>query len=152
MTDSIHAGDKLLDAWLNLTSTLWNTRLVTSMTFNEAHVLGILLRHDSEESPMTATDLIRRTRLLKSQMNKILTTLESKHFITRERARGDRRMVYIRLAPAGESAYIQEHAHIDTFLHTLIDRIGETKALLVAEHLNEIIGVLGDLLPGIESK
>ena len=67
MADKIYAGDKLLDAWLNLTSTLWNTRLVTSMTFNEAHVLGILLRHSSSESPMTATDLIRRTRLLKSQ-------------------------------------------------------------------------------------
>ena len=37
-------GDRLLAAWLSLTSTLWNKRLVSTLTYNEAHVLGILLR------------------------------------------------------------------------------------------------------------
>ena len=78
MDDALYAGDRLLDAWLNLTSTLWNTRLVSSMTYNEAHVLGLLLRHEDGPAPMTATALIARTHLLKSQMNRILTTLESK--------------------------------------------------------------------------
>ena len=36
-------GDRLLAAWLSLTSTLWNKRLVSTLTYNEAHVLGILL-------------------------------------------------------------------------------------------------------------
>ena len=75
MNDVLYAGDKLLDAWLSLTSTLWNTRLVSTMTFNEAHVLGLLLRHRDDPTPMTATALIARTHLLKSQMNKVLTTL-----------------------------------------------------------------------------
>ncbi|MFR2149556.1 MAG: hypothetical protein ACLS7Z_02815 [Christensenellales bacterium] len=34
-------GDSLLAATL-LTSTLWNKRLVSTLTYNEAHVLGIL--------------------------------------------------------------------------------------------------------------
>ena len=152
MSDLFGAGEQLLGAWLSLTSTLWNTRLVSSMTYNECHILGILLRHKHDAVPQTATDLIARTHLLKSQMNKILTTLESKCFITRERASGDRRMVHIRLAPAGEAAYIQEHAHIDTFLKSLIDRIGESKALCVAEQLNEITGALSDLLPQLNNK
>ena len=58
MNDALYAGDKLLDAWLSLTSTLWNTRLVSSMTYNEAHVLGLLLRHEDDPAPMTATVLI----------------------------------------------------------------------------------------------
>ena len=45
MSDINHAGDLLLDAWLNLTSVLWNTRVVNSLTYNEAHVMGLLLRH-----------------------------------------------------------------------------------------------------------
>ena len=77
MDRNLYAGNKLLDAWLSLTSTLWNTRLVTSMTYNEAHVLGLLLHH--QDRPMTATDLIARTHLLKSQMNKLLTALEGRH-------------------------------------------------------------------------
>ena len=85
-----NAGDRLLDAWLSLTSTLWNTRLVSSMTYNECHILGILLRR--KEEPQTATTLIAHTHLLKSQMNKVLTTLEGKGFITRERAQHDRRL------------------------------------------------------------
>ena len=64
MNDVLYAGDKLLDAWLSLTSTLWNTRLVSTMTFNEAHVLGLLLRHRDDPTPMTATALIARTHLL----------------------------------------------------------------------------------------
>ncbi|MFR2021066.1 MAG: hypothetical protein ACLS6G_11470 [Christensenellales bacterium] len=35
-------GDSLLAAWLSITSTLWNKRLVSTLTYNEAHVLGIL--------------------------------------------------------------------------------------------------------------
>lgn len=143
----LNAGDKLLDAWLRLTSTLWNTRIVTSMTFNECHILGILLRRREEPVPMTATDLISLTHLLKSQMNKVLTTLESKGFITRERAVEDRRMVHIRISPAGEAAYLAEHVHIDAVLRQLTDRLGEERASFVADDLNEITGLLDEILP-----
>ena len=34
MTDIGYAGEQLLDAWLNLTSTLWNTRIVSSLSYN----------------------------------------------------------------------------------------------------------------------
>ena len=147
MADKIYAGDKLLDAWLNLTSTLWNTRLVTSMTFNEAHVLGILLRHGSSESPMTATDLIRRTRLLKSQMNKILTSLENHGYVSRTRASLDKRMIHIHLTQEGREAYLAQHKGVEHILSTLIDRFGEERALSVAEQLGEITAILDEIVP-----
>lgn len=150
MSDIFNAGDKLLDAWLALTSTLWNTRIVSSMTYNECHILGILLRHQSDAVPQTATDLIARTHLLKSQMNKVLTALETKGFITRERAQTDRRMVYIHLTPEGETAYCQEHARIDAFLEKVIQRIGEDKALSISAELNQITGVLDEILGGFD--
>ena len=142
-----NAGDRLLDAWLFLTSTLWNTRLVSSMTYNECHILGILLRRKDDPQPQTATTLIAHTHLLKSQMNKVLTTLESKGFITRERAQHDRRLVYVRITPEGEAAYIQEHVHIDAVLQKVIDRIGEEKALAVSAELKQITAVLDEILP-----
>jgi len=145
--DSISAGDKLLDSWLNLTSTLWNTRLVTTMTFNEAHVLGILLRHSSDETPMTATDLIRRTRLLKSQMNKILTALESRGYITRTRAELDKRMIFILLTPEGVAAYQEEHKNVDVILNQLVNRIGPERALFIARELGEITEILDGIVP-----
>ena len=142
--DQLYAGDKLLDAWLNLTSTLWNTRLVISMPYNEAHVLGLLLRHCGET--MTATDLIHRTHLLKSQMNKLLTSLEGKSFITRIRATEDKRRIEIRITPEGIVAYREEHKRVDAILLQLTDRIGTQRALQLTDDLNGIITVLDDIL------
>ena len=105
-------GDRLLAAWLSLTSTLWNKRLVSTLTYNEAHVLGILLRAEDTARVCTATTLIAQTRLLKSQMNKLLTTLEGKGFIRRARSEEDKRVILIRLTDAGRAAYLAEHEHI----------------------------------------
>jgi len=147
MAENTCAGDKLLDAWLSLTSTLWNTRVVQSMTFNEAHVMGILLRSSNADTPLTATDLIRKTNLLKSQMNKILSTLESKGYITRLRAKSDRRMAYILLTPQGRSAYLAEHAGVEDILHKLTDKLGEARALSIAADLADVVTALDDILP-----
>ena len=141
------AEDKLLDAWLSLTSTLWNTRIVQSMTFNEAHVMGLLLRYSTPSDPLTATDLIRRTHMLKSQMNKILTTLETKGFIVRLRSGSDRRMAYIQLTEEGKTAYLAEHTGVESLLRELIDRIGRDRALRIADDLSEVVHLLDDILP-----
>lgn len=149
MNRNLYAGNKLLDAWLSLTSTLWNTRLVTSMTYNEAHVLGLLAHH--QDRPMTATDLIARTHLLKSQMNRLLTSLEARGHITRERAQEDRRRIEIRLTPQGEAAYREEHRGVDIILGRLLDQIGEERALHIAGEINTVIAVLDDILPSAQA-
>lgn len=142
--NSLSAGDQLLEAWLSLTSTLWNTRIVTSMTYNEAHVLGILLRHQGD-CPLTATSLIARTHLLKSQMNKLLTQLEGKGFITRTRSCEDKRVIEIRMTRAGKIAYLEEHKGVEAILHELLSRIGADKAVSVAADLNAIVRELDDI-------
>lgn len=147
MNYTTYAGDKLLDAWLSLTSILWNSRLVKTLTYNEAHVMGILLRHSSDETPLTATDLIRRTRLLKSQMNKLLTTLEERQLIVRSRAHQDKRLIYIRLTDEGKAAYLQAHEDIEQFLSVLIDRLGADRALAIAGELNDVSAILDELVP-----
>lgn len=147
MTDIGYAGEHLLDAWLNLTSTLWNTRLVSSLSFNEAHIMGILLRDGMQEPLMTATDLIRRTRLLKSQMNKVLTRLEECGYITRTRSSRDKRMIHVRLTEEGKTAYLAEHKGVESILNQLVGKIGADHALSVARDLSEIVQVLDSIIP-----
>ena len=82
-------SEKLLDAWLSLSSTVWNRRVVSAMTFNEIFVCN-LLRHQMEENPgarLTATDLCDKMRLFKSQMNKVLNSMEEKGYIKRKEIR-----------------------------------------------------------------
>ncbi|MFR8977308.1 MAG: transcriptional regulator, SarA/Rot family [Christensenellales bacterium] len=128
-------GDRLLAAWLSLTSTLWNKRLVSTLTYNEAHVLGILLRAEDTGRDCTATTLIAQTRLLKSQMNKVLTTLEGKGFLLRMRSEADKRVILIHLTEAG-SGHLAEHEHIAAILNQLIDTLSRTKRALT-DGINE---------------
>ena len=98
------AGERLLSAWLTLSSTLWNERIVTGMTFNEAFVCNLLSRQDAAQ-PLTASDLCQRTKLLKSQMNKVLSEMERKGYIQRIRSEKDKRQVLLHLTEAGQAAY-----------------------------------------------
>ena len=51
------AGERLLSAWLTLSSTLWNERIVTGMTFNEAFVCN-LVEDLGEEKALHAADIV----------------------------------------------------------------------------------------------
>ena len=124
-------GDRLLAAWLSLTSTLWNKRLVSTLTYNEAHVLGILLRAEDTARVCTATTLIAQTRLLKSQ-----------GFIRRARSEEDKRVVLIHLTDAGRAAYLAEHEHIAGILSQLIDTLGEDRARALTDGINEAVSAL----------
>ena len=146
MTDGLYAGDKLLSAWLGLTSTLWNRRIVSAMPYNEAHILGLLLRNRNLcATPLTATDLIRRTHLLKSQMNRLLCALEEKGYIRRIRSEADKRMAFIHLTPEGEAAYRVAHADVEAVLTKLLNRIGQERALVIADQLNDVVAALEDI-------
>ncbi len=70
-------NEKLLNAWLTLSSVVNNERIVSSIPFNEAHVCNLLYRQRMENPGvfLTATELCARTRMLKSQMNKVLASL-----------------------------------------------------------------------------
>ena len=131
------AGERLLSAWLTLSSTLWNERIVTGMTFNEAFVCNLLSRQDAAQ-PLTATDLCQRTKLLKSQMNKVLSEMERKGYVQRMRSEKDKRQVLQRLTEAGQTAYAKEHSGISEILHRLVEDLGEEKALHAADIVEEI--------------
>ncbi len=146
MPCTLTTGDRLLAAWLSLTSTLWNKRLVSTLTYNEAHVLGILLRAEDTGRTCTATTLIAETRLLKSQMNKVLTTLEGKGFLLRTRSDADKRVILIRLTDAGRAAYLAEHEHIAAILDRLIDALGEDKTRTLTDGINEAVSALEHLV------
>ena len=109
--------------------------------------MGLLLRHSTPANPMTATDLIRRTRLLKSQMNKILTALEARGYISRTRAELDKRMIYILLTQEGVDAYLEEHKNVDAILNQLVTKIGPERALYIARELGEITEILDNIVP-----
>ena len=79
-------NEELLTAWLRLTSVIDNERLVAGLSFNEAVVCNLLGRAKKAEGYLTARDLCAQTRILKSQMNAILGSLERSGLISRRQS------------------------------------------------------------------
>ena len=118
-------NEELLTVWLRLTSIIDNQRLVSGLPFNEAVVCNLLAKAQQEGSCLTASDLCAHTRILKSQMNAILVSLERKGVIARQRSQQDRRQVELRLLPEGLDSYRAAHGRVLSMVDRLIDEMGE---------------------------
>ena len=80
-------NEALLGAWLRLSTSINNSRLVTELPYNESLICNVLYRNDllHNEKKLTATELCAETKILKSQMNRSLQCdspqLRSQYFI-----------------------------------------------------------------------
>lgn len=138
--------EELLSVWLRLTSVIDNQRLAVSQTvpggkaplpFNEAMVCGLLVRAQEQGHCLTASDLCRQTRILKSQMNAILRSLERKGALSRRRSDGDRRQIELRLLPEGMTLYQEGHRRIRMLAGRLISEMGEEKIRILLPLLRQ---------------
>ncbi|MDE7053482.1 MAG: MarR family transcriptional regulator [Oscillospiraceae bacterium] len=138
--------EELLSVWLRLTSVIDNQRLAAAHTslsgkgplpFNEAVVCGLLARAQGTGSVLTASDLCRHTRILKSQMNAILRSLEDKGAVERRHAETDRRRIELRLLPEGMALYQESHRHVQRLVGRLIHEMGEEKVCILLPLLRQ---------------
>ncbi len=117
--------EELLAAWLRLGSIIDNQRLVSELPFNEAMVCGLILRAQENGDALTARDLCAQTRILKSQMNAILHSLEKKGFLQRKRSQKDLRQIELFLLPEGRERYLDSHRQTLALVDRLIDEAGQ---------------------------
>lgn len=118
-------NEDLLSAWLRLGAVIDNQRLVSALPFNEAMVCGLLLRGQEAGQTLTASDLCAQTRILKSQMNAILNSLEKKGFLLRQRSQDDLRRVELSLLPYGVDCYQESHRQTLALVDRLIASVGQ---------------------------
>lgn len=138
--------EELLSVWLRLTSVIDNQRLAAArsvpeggdpLPFNEAMVCGLLAQAQAQGRCLTASDLCRQTRILKSQMNAILRSLEHKGALSRRRSDGDRRRIELRLLPEGMARYQEGHRRIRALASRLISEMGEEKVRVLLPLLRQ---------------
>ena len=132
-------NEELLSVWLRMSNVINNQRLVTGLSFNEALVCNLLLRAKKQDLPLTAKDLCAETRILKSQMNSILLSLEKKGAVCRLQSRQDRRQVEIRLTEGGVRQYQQAHLPILQLIDRLIAAQGEESVRQLIPMLHQVV-------------
>ncbi len=129
--------ERMLSAWLRLTSVISNERLVKNMPYHEALICNILSQAAPDE-PLTATDLCEQTKMAKSQMNRTLNSMEEKGLIVRERSEIDRRKVYVHLSRVHLPLFEEEHAGSLRLVNQVLQRFGQDRAEKLVDELNEI--------------
>ena len=90
--------ENLLSSWLAVTASVRNERMVRSLTFQEVFICNILSHAQKNNvKEITASVIVEQTGILKSQVNKILDTMEQKELIERLRSPHDKRYILIQL-------------------------------------------------------
>lgn len=133
-------NEKVLDAWLRLSTTICNERIVSDMPYNETLICNTLYQSAREcpEKKLTATELCAKLKMLKSQMNRTLNSMEAKGLIFRERSASDKRQVYVGLNMENFGIYWRQHEKILDFVGSLLEKMGKEKADEIIKVLNLI--------------
>ena len=133
-------NEKILNAWLKLSTTICNERFVSELPYNETLICSFLHRNATEqpEKQMTATELCEKMNMQKSQMNRTLNTMEEKGLIFRKRSEKDRRQVFVTINMEMAEIYRKQHDKILKLVDTIMDKVGKEKAEDIIQMFNLI--------------
>ena len=149
-----HLNEELLHAWLKLSTSIINNRVVSDLSYNESLVCNLLYHTylTSPDSLLTATDLCTETNMLKSQMNRTLNSLEKKNIITRTRSSNDKRQVLVQFNLDSADTYLKQHQEILSLLDTIIDRLGIEKTQETIQLFHSICAIADTAISNMERK
>ncbi len=139
-------SEELLAVWLQLSGAVNNQRLVTGLSFHQAQVCGLLVQAREEGRTVTAKELCRRTRILKSQMNAILCSLERLGYLQRRADPRDRRQAELLLLPAGLDAYRASHRRTLELVNRLVAAMGREQVQTMIPLLRRTVDTFDSIL------
>ena len=141
-------NEKLLDAWLKLTTAIVNERVVSDLPYNESVICNILYKNHREtpDQAVTATDLCQKMKMQKSQMNRTLSGMEEKKMISRERSKTDKRQVLVRLNMDQLEVYQRQHEQILALIDRLLAQIGPEKAEDIVDMFTQIANTAEEII------
>ena len=129
-------NEKVLDAWLEMTTVINNERITVDLPYNESMICRYL--YQNQDQRVTATDLCNWMRMQKSQMNRTLTAMEKKNLITRVRSQEDHRQIFLTLNASMMQVYQDQHEKIIELVDGIFKKIGYDKQEEAIELFNLI--------------
>lgn len=135
--------EALLAAWIDMSMNIRGNRLLSRLSFNEIVVCSILYRSRNDgDGMLTATDLCNRTKLLKSQLNKVLNEMEKKGLIERIRSVEDKRKIFLKMREENLSVYLEEHEKVMNIVHRISLSMGEGKVQTLTSLIVEVVELM----------
>ena len=145
MEESRKMQEDLLYAWMEMSLHIRGNRILSDFSFNEILIYGLLHRRQTAGfPPMTATELGSYTRLLKSQINHILTGMEERGLICRERSSQDKRAIYVHPMESALPRYMEEHEIVLNIVNSVFSALGEEDAKTLTVLMRKATAVVND--------
>lgn len=122
--------EKLLSSWIRLSGIIKNTRITKGLMYNEAVIMYILYSRyikDPDDS-ISIKEIVERTRMQKSLVNRTVNSLEEKGLAYRCRTEGDRRVTLVKCNTEGLDTFLEVHRRSLEIVGEIIDIIGEEDA------------------------
>lgn len=135
----MEVSEELIKTWNQISYALKPSRMFSKLSYNEQTICSILIHN---EKKCTATDLIQKTGLLKSQMNKIISQLEEKNVIQRNRNLEDKRKITIFITDYGKELYQKEHQSVLEIGKLVTNSLGEEKTRQLVDLMNETLHII----------
>lgn len=125
MDKQTQAADLLL-AWVQLSGILKNSRFTKDLSYNESIIMLHLYGQWQQdgEGLLSMKELVSRTGMLKSLVNRTVNALEEKGLLQRCHQPGDKRILYLRCC----------HENLEEFLKV------HHSSIAIAQSIQEIIG------------
>lgn len=127
--------ERLLAAWIGVSGMLKASRITEELTYNEAVVMKIVYdRYREDGVGRTAVSrIVRETRMLKSQVNRTITSLCAQGCLRRERGEEDARKLYVSPVEEKLPAFLAVHRRSLALAEQIIAVIGEEDAQRFAD-------------------
>lgn len=121
--------EALILSWIRVTAVLKNTRITKKMIYNEAVVMAIVYDRYKKDGvgAVSFGDICKRTRMLKSLVNRTIGSLVKRGFLER-RTGEDKRTTYVLPVAKKLPEFLEEHENSLSLARRVIDVIGEEDA------------------------
>lgn len=133
--------EDLLNAWLKMSVCIKGNRILNELSFNEITILNALNGGD-----LTFKMILEKTKMLKSQLNRVLNALINKKMVISYANSNDKRSVIYSLNNQNRKDYDDEHKRVLMIMNSIKNTLGEeeTKRLaLDIERATDIVNKIG---------
>lgn len=139
--------EELINAWLTVSKDIRKGKPLSNISYNEYKVLGLLYRnaYGKKKAPvlkLTATDILEETGMLKSQVNRVLSGLAGRQYISIKASKDDKRKKELSITKRGTTAYEKEHKKILELTGILYKNLGNKRITDLTKTLQDASQVL----------
>ena len=119
--------EKLLEAWVSLSSILKNNRITKGLMYNESIIMLLAYRkyQTSEEKKISLKEIIHTTNMQKSLVNRTVNALIDKNLLERVKSEGYKRIQYVQCVKENIETFLMVHKESLHIVSEIVSIIGE---------------------------